>query len=158
MVFASGNDKTGTIHTGLIGGVDPNGEVKAIKVLQSGTLSGLMPQGFNTSYLGTAVSGNLKNTSGNIHAIICCNSDSSTAWFQIFDKGSAPVSGDIPSFAPLPVYQADAGRSGLLLIGQDILGSGIYLQNGISWGLSSSRLTFTAASTPNNFIVAMRWT
>lgn len=115
-------------------------------------ISGFMPPGTLTNYLGTSSGANLKSSGGTIYAIICSNDNAAVRYFQIFDEPRNPTLNDLPLIA-FPVYSSD----GLLIIGQDILGgAGIPLSSGVSWGFSSTRLTYTAA-TATDCIASVRW-
>ncbi|MFK0735595.1 MAG: hypothetical protein ACFKPT_02545 [Gloeotrichia echinulata GP01] len=113
----------------------------------------LMPPGTRTRYLGTSNGANLKSSAGTIYAITASNSNAAVRYFQLFEKASAPTLNDVPVEC-FPIYAND----GLLIIGQDILGgAGISLATGISWGFSSNRLSYTAA-TAADCIASVRWT
>ena len=113
----------------------------------------LMPDGTVTSYMGTSAGANLKSSAGNIYAISCSNANAVVRYFQVFNQTTAPSLGNTPDRS-FPVY----GSDGLLLLGQDIIGgNGIILTTGISWGFSTTRLTYTAA-TASDCIATVRWT
>ena len=117
------------------------------------TISSLfMPAGTRTRYVGNSVGGNLKGTAGTVYAITCSNSNASVRYFQLFQKVNAPVLNDVPAEC-FPVYPSD----GLLLVGQDIIGgTGITLGNGVTWGFSTTRLTYTAGNAAD-CICTIRW-
>lgn len=124
----------------------------ATATLQGVIRDRLMPGGTTTSYLGSSSGANLKASAGVMYAITCSNFNSSIRYFQVFNQTSASALNDIPVRA-FPIPPDD----GLLLLGQDIVGgSGIILSVGISWGFSSTRLTYTAA-TASDAIVTVRW-
>ncbi|RUR76991.1 hypothetical protein PCC6912_39500 [Chlorogloeopsis fritschii PCC 6912] len=113
----------------------------------------LMPAGTTTSYIGTSAGANLKTSSGAIHSITCSNLSSEARYFQVFNKASAPINGDVPvrSYTIFPTPS-------LLIIGQDVIGgSGIILSTGIAWGFSTTPLTYTAG-TATDCIATVRWT
>jgi hypothetical protein len=112
----------------------------------------LMPVGTISLYLGTSSGANIKSSAGVIYAITCTNDNATIRYFQIINKASNPALNDVPLLA-FPVYPND----GLLIIGQDILGgAGINLSTGITWGFSTTRLTYTAA-TATDCITSVRW-
>jgi hypothetical protein len=132
------------------------------RILQSLTISNtyladiatkLMPAGNTTVYIGTSAGDNLKASAGRIYSLTCSNSGTTTAWFQLFDKATAPDLDDVPIRSSLPIYAND----GFLVIGQDVVGgSGIPFNIGVTWGISTTRKTYTPA-TAGNFNLTMRW-
>lgn len=111
-----------------------------------------MPAATETEYIGTSAGANLKPSAGNIYAITASNNNSNIRYFQIFNKNSNPVAGDIPvRVFPIP------GSDSLFLLGQDVIGgNGIALSSGVTWGFSTTRLNYTAA-TASECIVTVRW-
>ena len=123
----------------------------------------LMPTVGTTVYsaLGTSTGANIKNSAGFILNIYCCNLrasiDSSTTnlnsavrYLQLFDSTSAPSGTPIRSY---PIYP----NSGVLILGQDFLGGeGMQFTTGITWGISTTPLTYTAA-TAGETIVNIRY-
>ncbi|MBD2364526.1 hypothetical protein H6G36_25690 [Anabaena minutissima FACHB-250] len=142
----------GTEITGVAipsGGAGVRGWLSAIWKLISDRF---MPPGTIAAYLGTSSGANLKDSAGNIYAITVSNSSSSTRYFQIFNQTTSPSLNDVP-VRSFPVPPDDS----LLLLGQDIIGgNGIVLTTGISWGFSTTRLTYTAA-TATDCIATVRW-
>lgn len=112
----------------------------------------LMPPGNFASYLGTSNGANLKSTAGKVFAFSCSNTNAAIRFFQLFNKASEAVDGDIPLIS-YPVLT----DNGLLVIGQDVLGGGgIDLSVGISWAFSSTRL-FCTLATAFDAIVTVRY-
>ncbi|BAY64995.1 hypothetical protein NIES22_50960 [Calothrix brevissima NIES-22] len=113
----------------------------------------LMPTSGTSVYstLGTSAGANIKNTAGTVYNISCTNVNASTRYFQLFDSTSAPSGTPIRSY---PVY----GNGGFLVIGQDFLGgAGISFNTGITWGFSTTSLTYTAGSA-TDVITTVRYT
>jgi hypothetical protein len=116
----------------------------------------LMPAGTQISFLGTSAGATLKNSAGNLYSIACINLNSSKRYFQVFDKASPPVSGDIP-MQTYPIPATTSNADGLILIGQDLIGgSGIACPTGVGWGFSSTPLIYTAGSAAD-CVAILRW-
>jgi hypothetical protein len=100
--------------------------------------------------IGTSAGANIKNTTGSLYSLSCLNSNASTRYVQLFNKNTAPVASDIPleSFA---VY----GNDGQLVLGQDYFTlNGIDFSTGISWGISTTRNLYTAATAADTIFTA----
>lgn len=111
-----------------------------------------MPAATETEYIGTSAGANLKASPGNIYAITVSNGNNAIRYFQIFNKASNPILNDVPvRVFPIP------GSDSLFLLGQDVIGgNGIVLSTGVTWGFSTTRLSYTAG-TPADCIVSVRW-
>ena len=82
----------------------------------------------------------VKTSAGAVYAISCFNASSSLAFFQIHDKATAPVNGDVP-IKSIPVFP-----NGATVFGSDIFGAaGVPCSVGIAWAFSSTRSTLTLA-------------
>jgi len=82
----------------------------------------------------------VKTSAGAVYAISCFNASSSLAFFQIHDKATAPVNGDVP-IKSIPVF-----ANGATVFGSDIFGAGgLTCSTGIAWAFSSTRATLTLA-------------
>lgn len=108
------------------------------------------------SAIGSAVSGNIKASSGQIFSLSCTNLNASTRYLQLFNTAAAPTAGATP-IRSFPVY----GNGGFLVIGSDIFGSidagiGLFFSTGVSWGFSTTPLTYTAGAA-TDCIFAARW-
>jgi hypothetical protein len=116
----------------------------------------LMPAGSSSTLyisMGTAVSGNLKASAGNVYALDCINVSTGLRFLQLFDSTAAPTAGAVPKIPPFPI----PANNGLLLVGQDVLGGeGINFTTGISFGISTTALTYTAA-TATDVAVSIRY-
>ncbi|MCC5644788.1 hypothetical protein LC607_17950 [Nostoc sp. CHAB 5824] len=149
---STGGLQEGTDITGASipsGGTSGRGWLSAIWKLLSDRL---MPAGTFTPYLGTSTGAYLKTSAGNIYAITCTNLNSTVRYFQVFNQVTAPSLNDVPVVS-FPVFAS----GGLLVIGQDLIGGGgISLSVGISWGISTTALTYTSA-TANETIATVRW-
>ena len=140
-------DILGTASTDAIGAKLPTLGQKAI----SGSVSVTPATGASilvtpVSYIGQvrlAVSAgdNIKSTSGNVFSFVATNLNVGTRYIQLFNKATGPVLGDIPVVV-YPVF-----GSNLLIIDTAIWGlAGIGFSTGISWGYSTTPLTYTAGS------------
>lgn len=106
----------------------------------------LMPTQGTSIYsaIGTSAGGNLKASGGILYAVLnAVNNAGGIKYLQFFDKPTDPVEGDIPSYGlTFPI----AANGGQLMIGQDVFGgAGIEFLTGLSWGLSTTIDTYTAA-------------
>jgi len=130
----------------------------SVGITGSVSVSGLMPAGTDYYNVGTAVSSNLKASSGNVYAITCSNQTTALVWFQLFNKATAPANGDTP-VRSYPVYGATSTAPGFIILGQDSLGgSGISFSTGIGWAISSTATTLTlATASATNFITTVRY-
>lgn len=92
-----------------------------------------------TTRLAISAGDNIKSTSGVVFSFVATNLGSSTRFLQLFNKNSAPVTGDVPT-AIYPVF-----GSNMLIIDTAIWGlAGLSLTSGISWGISTTPTTYTA--------------
>jgi len=82
----------------------------------------------------------VKTSAGAVYAISCFNASSSLAFFQIHDKATAPVNGDVP-IKSIPVFP-----NGATVFNSSIFGAGgLPCSTGIAWAFSSTRSTLTLA-------------
>lgn len=79
-------------------------------------------------------------------------------WLQIFDKAAAPVTGDVPLVA-YPVAAGVPGASGRIYrefaVGSE--SGGLLLTNGLAWGISTTKSTYTPATASEHTVAAV-WT
>jgi len=98
--------------------------------------------------LGTSVNANIKATPGKMYGLVATNGNSSTQFIQLFNKVTAPINGDVP-MRSYPVY----GNYGSLMIDGNLWGlAGLTFSTGISWGMSSTPLAYTAISAATSVI------
>ena len=92
----------------------------------------------------------VKATAGNLLSITASNINAAIRYLQVFDKATAPSSGNTPVFSwaiPAGTSTAPAIRE----IGRDFLGEGgHYFASGIAVGVSTTAATFTAATTTDH--------
>ncbi|BAY23703.1 hypothetical protein NIES2100_34950 [Calothrix sp. NIES-2100] len=108
----------------------------------------LMPSSGISVYsaIGTSAGANIKNSAGTLYNITCTNLNGSIRYLQLFDSTSAPSGTPIRSY---PVY----GSGGFLVLGQDLLGgAGVSFTTGITFGFSTTALTYTAGSASDAII------
>jgi hypothetical protein len=152
------NDVEGNLVLNVISGKLPTLGQKAasgsVSVVQS---SGSVFTTTNATYnnfrsIGVSAGGNIKATSGSIFSLAATNANATIRFIQIFDKATAPTSGDVPMLV-YPVYP----NYGMITIDTVLWGlAGLGLANGISWGFSSTQLTYTAA-TGSDCVFELRW-
>ena len=89
--------------------------------------------------LGVSAGDSIKATSGNVFSLVATNLNASTRYIQLFNQATAPTLGNVP-LVVYPVF-----GSNLLIIDTAIWGlAGIGFSTGISWGYSTTPLTYTA--------------
>lgn len=108
------------------------------------------------SYLGyvrlaNSSGANIKNTAGSILSFVATNLNVSIRYIHLFDKSSSPIPGEAPTLM-YPLF-----GSNLLIIDTAIWGlAGVSFSNGISWGCSTTPLTYTPSS-GSDVIFEMRY-
>lgn len=103
--------------------------------------------------IGTAVSANIKSSSGSIFSITCTNLNTSARYLQFFDSTTTPANGATP-IRSYPVYAANASGGGYFELGDSILRStGIAFSSGITFGFSSTPLVYTPGSATDVILV-----
>lgn len=91
--------------------------------------------------LAVSAGDNIKATPGNVFSFVATNLNTNTRYIQLFNKSTSPVLNDVPVVV-YPVF-----GSNLLIIDTAIWGlAGIGFSTGISWGYSTTPLTYTAGS------------
>jgi hypothetical protein len=100
---------------------------------------------FSTAF-GTSVAVNPKATPGNVYGFFASNENTTKRYFQIHNKSAVPTVGNVPLISiPIPGGTADA--PGSIALSRDMFGdNGHYCSNGIAWGISTTRGTYTAAT------------
>lgn len=74
------------------------------------------------------------------------NGDASPRYFQVFDSTTAPTSGAVPA-GQWMLPPVSGSTPGEVMAGTDVLtGSGWAVTNGIAWGISTTRGSYTAAT------------
>ncbi len=87
----------------------------------------------------SATSGVIKAAPGAVGAAIATNEHTADQYLQFFDSATAPAGGAVPKLW----LKIPAGKS--YTLSQVLWGDrGLAFQNGIAWGISSTRKTFTA--------------
>lgn len=91
--------------------------------------------------LGTSAGSNIKATAGNVFSFVATNLSANTRYIQLFDRATTPTTGTVP-LVVYPVFGFN-----LLIIDTQIWGlAGLSFASGISWGFSTTPLTYTAAT------------
>lgn len=108
----------------------------------SGTVLVTRPSYSTYKNLALNVSGTVKASPGILYSLNCTNlNPNQPRYLQLFDKASAPVSGDDP------VESYAIGPDSQLTLGADYFGlMGRAFTLGIAWGLSKDVATFSAAA------------
>lgn len=135
--------------------IESSVNIDELETLLTSIRDRLMPDGTTFVSLGASAGGNLKSTAGRVHAFTVENTVSSTRWIQFFNKNSSPATNDVP-IRKYPVFPSGAAGNGFIAIGQEILGGGIVFTTGVSWGISSTSRTYTAA-TNTDCDLTIRW-
>jgi len=99
-----------------------------------------------------AVSGVAVSSRGKrLHAISVLNADASVRYLQLFDSAAVPKASDVP-FAQWVIPPQVTSVPGQLIVGgaviadDGIIFDGAIILNGIAWGISTSRGSYTAAT------------
>jgi hypothetical protein len=88
----------------------------------------------------------IKSGYSDLFNVTCVNLNANTRYLQLFDKTSLPLSGEKPKYS-YPVY----GLSGVSDLSSLELGDyGLPFAVGLSWGFSSTPLTYTPANAVDN--------
>jgi hypothetical protein len=88
--------------------------------------------------LGTAATANIKASTGNVFSISIINTNVATRYFQLFNSTSSTAT---------VVYCWTIPAGGALIVGNDFFtNAGINFSTGITWGVSTTFLTYTAAT------------
>jgi hypothetical protein len=91
---------------------------------------------------GAAASANIKATPGNVFSVTCLNTNAAVRYLQLHNKASAAANPEVPLLEfPVPA------SGGFIVIGQDFFtAAGIHFSTGITFGVSTTRGTYTAAT------------
>ena len=111
---------------------------------------------FEEVSLGSSIGRTIKSSPGHIFNVYCCNIresldstfsqiNATTVYFQLFNSAN-DFTNLIRSY---PVYP----NNGVLLLGQDFFGGeGLFLSNGITWGISSTPLEYNAVALSQSIV------
>lgn len=104
--------------------------------------------------MGAAVSGVIKASSGNLHILGAINLGATIRYLQLFDRTTVPTAGLVP-LKCYPVYPG-GGFTPLdsAWFGISAKGKGLFFATGISWGMSTTALTYTAATSSETIVEA----
>lgn len=101
--------------------------------------------------LGADASGVIKASAGTLFALYGLNNNSAIRYEQIFDSSTAPAPGAVPR-----LQFALPASGGEIVIGNDFWQvDGIGFSNGIAWGISTTKGTFTAATPADHDVMAV---
>lgn len=88
--------------------------------------------------LGTVTTANIKASTGNVFSISIINTNAAARYFQLFNSTSSTAT---------VVYCWTIPAGGALIVGNDFFtNAGINFSTGITWGVSTTFLTYTAAT------------
>ena len=133
------------ISTGVTGG----GSVQCFAVFRTESYSPKPIGSGATTYrvLGT-LPGNAKASPGSVLSVSCTNLNAATRYLQIFNSTGAPSGTPLESY---PVY----GNGGVLILDSAYFGaSGLPLSTGITFGFSTTALTYTAGTGTDCILVS----
>lgn len=102
-------------------------------------------KGIDKSF-GTAASAVSKATQGNLFSVHATNKNAAIRYLHLFNRSSVPTLGTAPLFS----FEIGAGSSitpATAIVGSDFFGEdGLYFSTGITWGISTTNATYTAAT------------
>lgn len=90
---------------------------------------------------GAANQGVLKASTGAVFKVYCYNKSSSTRFFQIHNKATAPINTDVP-IESFPI----AANTALILDSTFWGATGMVCSTGVAWAFSSTEATLTLAT------------
>ncbi len=100
---------------------------------------------------------NSKSSAGNVFSVAVSNFSTKTIFFQLHNKASAPVQGDVPVLS-IPVPIGSGSTIALFKLGREDFGEGgHYLSTGVSWAVSSSYGIFGDGTTAANHVVVVKY-
>jgi hypothetical protein len=115
--------------------------------IASGTYSPTLTANFST-----ATAGNLKATAGNVFSVVVTNANAAVRYLQLHNKASTPVNPDVPVLS-IPIPAGTAAVPSILTLGAETFSmSGVNLATGVSWGISTTLATYTAATNADHVI------
>jgi hypothetical protein len=103
--------------------------------------------------MGTQVAQVIKGSAGNLYMIAATNLNSSTRYLQLFDRTTVPSGGTTP-LKCYPVYGNGFTPLDLAYFGVAAASQGLYFANGICWAMSTTALTYTAATAAETIVEA----
>lgn len=100
---------------------------------------------FHTNFGGSA-SQVVKNVAGRLRSFVLTNDGAETCYLLFFNSGTVPQAGATdPVIPPFPIHTTMT-----IAFGQSELGPGFPFSTGISYGISSTRGSYTAIATPGD--------
>lgn len=109
------------------------------------------------SSFGSVVSHVAKASGGNVFAVSVSSVDTSLVYLQLHNKATALAGGDVPIYS-FAVAAGTATVPSMLERGEEYFGStGRNFATGITWGISTTNGTYTAASTAANYNVHLHF-
>jgi chromosome segregation ATPase len=108
----------------------------------------LVPTITSYKYMGTSAGANVKASAGKIYSISCSNLSTNTRYFQIFNSTSSPSSNQT-ALESYPI----TGESSIVLDCNYFDKTSNEYSTGISWGFSTSALTYVAGDSTTAIVV-----
>lgn len=104
---------------------------------------------------GTVTNAQIKSGASQLYSFHLSSVEASTLYyFQLFNATSATGA----PFLSIPITVATATAPQIITLGADFFGvAGKYLATGLSWGVSSTKATYTAAGTAANYQLHVRY-
>jgi hypothetical protein len=102
--------------------------------------------------IGALAAGVIKASPGEIFSFFARNKNAAVRYVQLFDSPTAPTNGATPKAQ----WDIPAGGGGEIVIGTDFFtDDGVGFNTGISWGISTTDGTFTAATASDHVFMAV---
>lgn len=135
-----------TLQTSLataLAGEDLSNNV--LGVIRKPVISSAYTLNANVSF-GTSAAVSVKAVPGMLFGVYATNQNAALRYFQVFNKSAAPATNDTPVWS-FPIPAGTSTNPGVLQLPNNFFGdNGYYGSNGIAWGISTTRATFTAAT------------
>ena len=107
---------------------------------------------FDNSYQTTAVGSGVVADVTALKGIYATSSESVPTFMQFFDSATAPSTGATPVLC-FEIPASNGTSSGQIILDELFFYGGFDFTNGLAWGISSTKATFTAVTTPSDHIV-----
>jgi hypothetical protein len=134
----------GTTGSDAANGVTPTAQKPVIAATYSDSI--------DVSY-GTAINHRSKNAAGLFKAFDVSNVNAALRWFQIHNTGTALAGSEVP-IESFPIPAGSASQPGNKTLGYDFFGpNGIYCSTGITWAMSTTQGTYTAATAADHNVI-----
>jgi hypothetical protein len=159
---ATGVAEAYTSVTGPASGISSAKSGNWDAAVSAGKLSTATSNGVNTTpsldtSFGSTVSHAAKGSAGNVFSLSIESIDASLVYFQLHNKATAPATSDVPLYS-WPIAAGSATVPSTKTMSENFFGmGGKQFSTGISWGISTTNGTYTAASTASNYNVHVHY-